>query len=235
MLDFTRFQLLSFDCYGTLIDWETGIFSALRPILATHGKNVSDRVLLETYAELEAQAERGEFRNYRDVLQSVVQGFGERLGFKPTAPEIHSLPESVAQWRPFSDTVAALRKLKTRHRLAVISNVDDDLFAASALQFGVAFDHVITAQQARCYKPCREIFQMALERFGLGLDRVLHVGQSIYHDVIPAKALGIACVWVNRPSPRPNAGAAKAASGKPDLEIPNLKSLADLAFPGGEV
>ena len=112
MLDFTRFQLLSFDCYGTLIDWETGIFSALRPILATHGKNVSDRVLLETYAELEAQAERGEFRNYRDVLQSVVQGFGERLGFKPTAQEIHSLPESVAQWRPFSDTVAALRKLK---------------------------------------------------------------------------------------------------------------------------
>jgi 2-haloacid dehalogenase len=229
MLDFTRFKLLSFDCYGTMIDWETGIFSALRPILAAHGKNIADSTLLELYAELEASAERGEFLRYRDVLQSVVRGFGERLGFSPTDAEVRSLAESLANWQPFADTVEALRKLKARHQLAVISNVDDDLFATTAPKLGVTFDAVITAQQARCYKPCIKIFELAEERTGVSREHWLHVGQSIYHDVIPAQGLGIATVWVKRPSPRPGAGAAKAVAGKPDLAVPNLITLANLA------
>ena len=229
MLDFTRFKVLTFDCYGTMIDWETGIFSALRPILAAHRKSIPDSDLLQVYSELEASAEQGEFLCYRDVLQSVVRGFGEHLGFAPTADEVHSLPESLANWQPFPDTVEALRKLKGRYQLAVISNVDDDLFAATAPKLGVGFDHVITAQQAGCYKPCIRIFKLAEERMGVSLDQWLHVGQSIYHDVIPAQSLGIATVWVNRPSPRPGAGAAKAAAGKPDLEVPNLRALAELA------
>jgi 2-haloacid dehalogenase len=228
MLDFTRFKLLTFDCYGTLIDWETGIFSALRPILVAHGKKITDSALLELYSELEASAEKGEFLRYRDVLQSVVRGFGERLGFKPTEAEICSLPESLANWQPFPDTVEALRNLKTRYQLAVISNVDDDLFAATLPKLGVAFDAVITAQQAGCYKPCIKIFELAQKRTGVSRDQWLHVGQSIYHDVIPAQSLGVATVWVNRPSPRPGAGAAKAISGKPDLEVPNLQTLAKL-------
>jgi 2-haloacid dehalogenase len=229
MLDFTRFKVLTFDCYGTMIDWETGIFSALRPILAAHRKSIPDSDLLQLYSELEASAEQGEFLCYRDVLQSVVRGFGEHLGFAPTADEVHSLPESLANWQPFPDTVEVLRKLKGRYQLAVISNVDDDLFAATAPKLGVGFDHVITAQQAGCYKPCIRIFKLAEERMGVSLDQWLHVGQSIYHDVIPAQSLGIATVWVNRPSPRPGAGAAKAAAGKPDLEVPNLRALAELA------
>jgi len=229
MLDLTRFKVLTFDCYGTMIDWETGIFSALRPILAAHRKSIPDSDLLQLYSELEASAEQGEFLCYRDVLQSVVRGFGEHLGFAPTADEVHSLPESLANWQPFPDTVEALRKLKGRYQLAVISNVDDDLFAATAPKLGVGFDHVITAQQAGCYKPCMRIFKLAEERMGVSLDQWLHVGQSIYHDVIPAQSLGIATVWVNRPSPRPGAGAAKAAAGKPDLEVPNLRALAELA------
>jgi len=229
MLDFTRFKVLTFDCYGTMIDWETGIFSALRPILAAHRKSIPDSDLLQLYSELEASAEQGEFLCYRDVLQSVVRGFGEHLGFAPTADEVHSLPESLANWQPFPDTVEALRKLKGRYQLAVISNVDDDLFAATAPKLGVGFDHVITAQQAGRYKPCMRIFKLAEERMGVSLDQWLHVGQSIYHDVIPAQSLGIATVWVNRPSPRPGAGAAKAAAGKPDLEVPNLRALAELA------
>ncbi len=229
MLDFTRFKVLTFDCYGTMIDWETGIFSALRPILAAHRKSIPDSDLLQVYSELEASAEQGEFLCYRDVLQSVVRGFGEHLGFAPTADEVHSLPESLANWQPFPDTVEVLRKLKGRYQLAVISNVDDDLFAATAPKLGVGFDHVITAQQAGCYKPCIRIFKLAEERMGVSLDQWLHVGQSIYHDVIPAQSLGIATVWVNRPSPRPGAGAAKAAAGKPDLEVPNLRALAELA------
>ncbi len=226
MLDFSRFQVLTFDCYGTLIDWETGIFAALRPILAAHKKQLSDSELLEMYGELEAAAEGGDFRPYREVLKSVVRGLGQRLDFTPTEYEVRSLPESVAEWGPFSDTVAALRKLHARYKLAVISNIDDDLFVASARKLQVTFDSVTTARQARCYKPNVKIFNMALERIGVPREQVLHAGQSIYHDVIPAKSLGLATVWVNRPSPRPGSGAAKAAAGQPDLEVGNLATLA---------
>jgi len=229
MLNFSKFSVLTFDCYGTMIDWEAGIFSALRPILKTHRKKLSDAALLELYSELELQAEQQNFLNYREVLQSVVRGFGEQLGFKPTGAEIRSLPDSVARWQPFADTVGALRRLKTRYKLAVISNIDDDLFALSAPKLGVNFDHVITAQQARCYKPGMKIFQMAKERIGVDTPQWLHVGQSVYHDVIPAKSLGIATVWVNRPSPRAGAGATKAATAQPNVEVSSLAALADLA------
>jgi 2-haloacid dehalogenase len=228
MLDFSQFSVLSFDCYGTMIDWEAGIFSALRPILSTHNKRVNDVTLLKLYSELELEAEQQKYSSYREVLQSVVRGLGQRLGFGPSAAEIRSLPESLPAWQPFPDTVPALRALKNRYQLAVISNIDDDLFALTAPQLGVTFDHVITAQQALCYKPCKRIFQIARGRLAVSRENWLHVGQSIYHDVIPAQALGIAAVWVNRPSPRTGAGATKAAAGKPDLEVSSLKDLADL-------
>lgn len=229
MLDFTRFQALTFDCYGTLIDWETGIFSAVRPILAAHKKPLRDDEILALYSELEAEAESGPFRPYREVLQSVVTGFGERLGFSPSENERRSLPDSLARWNPFPDTREALLRLQAAYSLAIISNIDDDLFSATAPKLGVSFDHVVTAQRAACYKPGMNIFRLALKEIGLPAERVLHVGQSIYHDVIPAQSLGMAAVWVNRVSPRPNAGAAKRAQGKPDLEVPDLKTLADAA------
>lgn len=230
MLDFHRFQALTLDCYGTMIDWEKGIFSALRPILAAHGKTLSDFALLELYSELELKAEQGEFRKYREVLQSVVGGFGERLGFKPSEQDIRSLPESVPTWPPFPDTVAALKRLQTRYRLAVISNIDDDLFASSEPKLQARFDQVVTAEQAHSYKPSLNNFRLALKRLGLAPDHALHVGQSLYHDVAPAMSLGIATVWVNRPSPRPGAGAARTADGKPDLEVSDLATLADIAL-----
>ncbi|PYX97691.1 MAG: haloacid dehalogenase type II [Acidobacteria bacterium] len=230
MLDFHRFQALTFDCYGTMIDWEKGIFSALRPILEAHGKTIDDFALLKLYSELELKAEQGEFRKYREVLQSVVAGFGEQLGFKPSEEEIRSLPGSLPQWPPFPDTVAALKRLQPRYKLAVISNIDDDLFAGSEPKLQAQFDHVITAEQARSYKPSHNNFRLALKRLGLAPDHVLHVGQSLYHDVTPAKSLGIATVWVNRPSPRPGTGAARTADGKPDLEVSDLATLADIAL-----
>ncbi len=229
MLNFARFRVITFDCYGTLIDWESGIFSALRPILAIHGKSVSDFTLLELYSELEAQAEQGEFRTYREVLQTVVRGFGYRFGFTPTEAEIRSLPESLANWPPFADTVSSLRKLKARYQLAIVSNVDDDLFAHTAPQLGVPFDFITTAQQACAYKPSLKVFELAERRIGVKREHWLHVGQSIFHDVLPAQSLGIATAWVNRVSPRAGAGAAKAASGQPDVEVPDLRTLADLA------
>jgi len=228
VLDFGQFEVLSFDCYGTLIDWETGIFSALRPVLAAHDKGVSDSELLALYSELESKGEQGEFRSYREVLKSVVRGFGKRLGFEPTDSQLRSLSDSLAGWRPFPDTVAALRKLQARYRLAIISNVDDDLFIATAHHLEVRFDQVITAQQVRSYKPSLRNFNLAQQRIGVAPSRWLHAAQSVYHDVVPAKSMGIATVWVNRSSPRPGAGAARAADAQPDLEVPDLKTLAQM-------
>ena len=228
-LDFSRFRVISFDCYGTLIDWETGIFSALRPILARHKVEISDGELLKLYGELEAEAESDPYVSYREVLQSVVRGLGVRLGFVPSTQEQDSLPDSVANWLPFADTVSALRRLKAKYELAIISNIDDNLFAATAPRLQVEFDSVITAGQARAYKPSLKVFELAGKRIGIPREQWLHAGQSIYHDVAPARSLGIATVWVNRPSARPNVGAVVPASGQADLEVSSLQALAELA------
>src|SRR5580700_7179840 len=228
-LDFNRFEFLTFDCYGTLIDWETGLLSALHRILSAHGKKIDDATLLELYGNFEQLSEQGVFHPYREVLQSVVRQFGDELGFVPTAEEVRSLPDSLTLWRPWPDTVAALRRLKSRYRLAILSNVDDDLFAATRPQLEVEFNEVITAQQAQAYKPSLKLFELALSRIHAPAHRVLHVGQSIYHDVVPAQALGLATVWVNRPSARPGVGAVKAAEATPDLTVSSLTELAAAA------
>jgi 2-haloacid dehalogenase len=229
MLNLSDFDLLTFDCYGTLIDWETGIFSALKPVLAAHGKSIDDAELLELYGEFEAQAEAGEYGPYHEVLRSVVRAFGKRLGFTPTVEDLNSLPASVPDWRPWPDTVAALKKLQTRYRLAIISNVDDDMFNGTRRYLPVAFENVTTAQEAHCYKPALDIFRLALGKAGDAPHRILHVGQSIYHDVLPARSLGLATIWVNRLSPRIGVGAVKKAEGQPDLEVPDIETLAKRA------
>ena len=229
MLDFRRFRVLTFDCYGTLIDWESGMLEALRPLLRAHGESLTDEQALELYGELEAEAEAGEYQPYRKILEAVVRGFGERLGFEPSAQEAESLPESLKNWKPFPDTVAALKRLKTRYKLAIVSNTDDDLFADTARLLEVPFDWVITAQQAASYKPSHRNFKLALERVGLPPEQVLHCAQSIYHDVIPARELRLATVWVNRRAGKMGKGATKTAQGRPDLEVPDLKTLAELS------
>jgi len=231
MLDFDRFELLTFDCYGTLINWEAGLLPALHGILSAHGKKLDDAAILKLYGDFEQRSEQGEFHPYRQVLESVVRRFGAELNFVPTAAETRSLPDSLASWAPWPDTVAALHQLKSRFRLAIVSNVDDDLFAATRPQLEVAFDQVITAQQAQAYKPSLKVFELALRRVNVPAHRVLHVGQSIYHDVIPAQALGLATVWVNRPSARPGVGAVKAAEAKPDLTVSSLAELAAATTP----
>jgi len=160
----------------------------------------------------------------------VVRQYGKEFQFTPSAEEMRSLPESLPNWKPWPDTVAALRQLKTRFRLAILSNVDDDLFAATRPQLEVDFDEVITAQQAQAYKPSLKLFELALSRIHAPAHRVLHVGQSIHHDVVPAQALGLATVWVNRPSARPGVGAVKLAEAKPDLTVTSLAELAAAAL-----
>jgi len=237
-LDISQFEVLTFDCYGTLIDWETGILGALRPLLSKHAakhptkpsKQLADQQLLDgellkIYGELEARIEAGPYLRYREVLRQVVRGMGERIGFAPTEAEMDSLPASLGAWPPFPDTVAALRRLRSRYRLAIISNTDDDLFAQTAELLQVPFDAVITAQQAGSYKPSLNNFRVALERLGVPKEKVLHVGQSRHHDIAPAREMGIKSVLVTRRG----RGAVLANAAQPDLEVPDLKSLADRA------
>jgi 2-haloacid dehalogenase len=210
-----------------LINWEAGILGALRPILTAQGVQMDDAEILAMYGEIEVEAEAGEFHPYREVLRNVVRGFGERLGFAPTVAQQDSLPDSLGSWRPFPDTVSALQQLRPKFQLGIISNVDDDLFASTAPQLQTKFDFVVTAGQARAYKPSPKIFNLAQQRITTPASEWLHAGQSVYHDVIPAKALGITTVWVNRPSVRPG-GAVKLAAGTPDAEVHSVQELANL-------
>ena len=226
-MDFSKISWLSFDCYGTLIDWDRGILSTLRPILSAHGRNLSDGGILELFAAIERVEEAGEYRPYRQILEAVMTKIAARLAFSVTSQEIRSLPDSLGEWQPFPDTVEALRRLKTRYKLAVISNTDDDLFARTAVHLQVPFDAVITAQQARSYKPSLNNFRLALERLGVAREQVLHVAQSLYHDIAPANELGIASVWVNRHGRQGASGG--AANAAPDLTIPDMATLASMA------
>ncbi|MGB6384099.1 MAG: haloacid dehalogenase type II [Terriglobales bacterium] len=230
-MDFSRFSTISFDCYGTLIDWESGILPTLRAVLANHGQTLLDAAILELYGEFEAEAESGSYRSYRDVLQSVVRAFADHLNFAASSAEIHSLHESVGAWRPFPDTVCALRELQKRFKLAIISNIDDDLFAETREHLRVEFDGVITAEQAKSYKPSINNFQMALSALAISPEQLLHAAQSVYHDVVPARSLGIATVWVNRKSARPGIGAVRDSGAldskkQADMDVPDLASLA---------
>jgi 2-haloacid dehalogenase len=224
-LDFSRFQAMTFDCYGTLIDWESGLLSAMRPILRAHGHDLNDAEILRIYGELEPK-EQNPYQRYRDVLANIVRRFGDRLGFSASEEEAQSLPDSLQGWKPFPDTNAALAKLSAKYKLAIISNTDDRLFAATSRHFETGFAEVVTAEQAGAYKPSPAPFRLALERLGLPREQVLHVGQSVYHDVIPAQSLGMSSVLVYRRG----FGATRPTEGEPDLKVPDMQTLARLAF-----
>ena len=226
MLNFDHFEVLTFDCYGTLIDWESGIWNSLDPILRAHGQSMAQEEALELYAGFEVQAESGEYHAYRAVLGMVLERFGQHLGFAPSPAELESFSISVKFWPAFPDSARALQALHTKYRLAIISNIDDDLFAYSEHRLQVKFDFVITAQQARSYKPSLNNFRLAFERIGLPPAKILHVAQSLYHDILPAKSLGLANVWVNRRHGKTGSGATPPAQAQPDVEVPDLESLA---------
>jgi 2-haloacid dehalogenase len=225
MLNFGKFKVLSFDCYGTLIDWESGILRAVRPVLETHGIRQPDAQILDLYAQLESEAEGGEFKNYKSIL-TVLKGIGEETGFEPTPEEMNCLVEAVPHWKPFPDTVRALKALKKHFKLAILSNIDDDLIAYSLKHLKVEFDRVITAQQIKSYKPSLNNFQEMIDKIGLPGEKILHVAQSIYHDIVPAKRMGLSTIWVNRRKHTDGFGATPPAYAEPDFEVPDLASLA---------
>ena len=234
-LDFDAFDVLTFDCYGTLIDWEAGILAALRAPMAAHAITAGDDQLLEAFARHEAAAEAGPYRRYREVLGSVLTAMiaelGEGTGAVATPEEVVVFGGSVADWPAFPDSSAALARLHERFKLGVITNCDDDLFAASEARLGTTFDWVVTAEQATRYKPNPRGFELMFERVGLPPARILHVAQSLFHDHVTAKRLGLSTVWVDRRWDRPGSGATPPAEAIPDLRVPDMATLADLAVP----
>ena len=230
-LDFDRFDVLTFDCYGTLIDWEAGILAALRAPLGAHGIAESDDDLLAAFGRHEAEIEAGPYRRYRDVLGEVLAAMVGHFGAEASAEERATFGGSVADWPAFPDSAAALAALHERFKLGVITNCDDDLFAASQRKLGVEFDYLVTAQQAKRYKPNPRGFELMFERVGLPPARILHVAQSLYHDHVPAKRLGLSTVWVNRRTGKPGSGATPPAEATPDLVVPDMATLAAVAAP----
>jgi 2-haloacid dehalogenase len=229
-LEFGRFGALTFDCYGTLIDWEAGILAALRAVLEPRGVAPGDDRLLESFARHEAAAEAGPYLRYRAVLGLALRGICADLAFTPSDAEVEAFGGSVGDWPAFPDSADALARLKDRFRLGVITNCDDDLFAASNRRLGVTFDWIVTAQQAGSYKPSTHNFELAFDRIDVPRERILHVAQSLYHDHVPAKALGLATAWIDRRHGRPGGGATPPAVATPDLTAPDMATFADLAL-----
>jgi 2-haloacid dehalogenase len=228
-MGFESIRLITFDCYGTLIDWENGMLAVLRPLFSRDGHCVPDVQILELYGEIEAELESGPYLPYRQVLSNAVQEIGRRLNIKVSDEEGRAFAESLTGWKPFVDTLSALQSLSSKFRLGIISNVDDDLFAETRKKFAlVEFDFVITAQQMHGYKPSHRNFEEAIRRSGLNKDQILHAGQSLYHDIAPANTMGFCSVWVNRPSIRPGSGAAIPGDAQPTYEVHTLAELSAL-------
>ncbi len=224
-LDFKSFSVLSFDCYGTLIDWETGILGALHPILRRHEVFEDDETLLTLYARFESEIEAGPYVRYRTVLRRVMRAFAKHFGLIFSPEEELALVRSLPEWPPFPDTVRALRELKSRYRLAILSNIDRDLFRRTAVKLRVPFDWIVTAEDVRSYKPSPANFSRALQIMNVNPSAVLHVAQSLYHDIAPARKIGLKTVWVNRRKGKPGSGATPFTAAVPDLQVGSLTEL----------
>jgi 2-haloacid dehalogenase len=234
-MDASQFTHLTFDCYGTLIDWEAGILGALTPLLVGSGAELSDQEIVRRYARFEAEEEAGAYRPYREILSTVAGRIADSAGARLSAAECEALPASVGSWPAFADTADELRRLRARFRLAILSNIDDALFARSLPSLGVSFNEVITAEQVRSYKPGRAHFEEALRRLAVPKEQILHVAQSLNHDHVPAKEMGFATAWVNRPSRLPGQGLSLPADVRPDMETPDLRTLVDRLMPGSAI
>jgi len=198
------FKVLTFDCYGTLIDWETGIWDAFQPlIMFNDGHGLGRKAMLEAFAELENRIEAGApGLPYPEVLARVHQAVASQGGLRTSADLDLDFSRSLPQWPAFADTAEALRTLKKHYRLVILSNVNRAGFAASNRKLGVEFDAIYTAEDIGAYKPDPANFDFLLSHlkadFGLQPQDVLHTAQSLYHDHVPAQKLGLATAWIDR-------------------------------------
>ena len=227
---FDDFDALTFDCYGTLVDWERGILGGLLPVLAAHRVAAGDVELLESYARHEAELESGPYLRYRDVVAGALRGILADHGSVPTDAEAAAFGDSVGDWPPFPDSADALARLSERFRLGAITNCDRDLFARTREKLKVDFDWIVTAEQARSYNPSLHNFELAFETIDVPRERILHVAQSLFHDHVPAKHLGMTTVWIDRRGDAAGGGATPPASAAPDMTFPDMRSFAAAAL-----
>jgi 2-haloacid dehalogenase len=232
----TDFEALSFDCYGTLIDWESGIGAVLSAWAAAEGVDVDRERLLTAYASHEAAVARdAPTLLYPDVLARSFKGMGADLGHEVSDAWAERLGESVPDWPAFPDSPEALQRLATRYRLIIVSNVHRAGFAGSNRRLGVEFDAIITAEDVGAYKPALNHFHRldeVLAELDVPRDRLLHVAQSLFHDHAPARQVGLPSVWINRRHDRDGWGATPEPSAAYGYgwEFPSLAAFADAAL-----
>jgi putative hydrolase of the HAD superfamily len=228
----TDFDALSFDCYGTLIDWEAGLAAVLLPWARSRGLGLTGETLLAAYSAHEARAEAEHpAEPYPAILARSLRSLGRELGGEVSDEDAARLAGSVPDWPAFGDSREALAALARRYRLIILSNVDTASFAASSKRLGVTFSAVITAQDVGSYKPSPRNFDALLAeagRLGVPPGRLLHVAQSLFHDHVPAQRAGLPTVWINRRRDRPGWGATPEppAPVRPDWEFASLRAFA---------
>lgn len=231
MTGFDSYRALSFDCYGTLIDWETGILQSLQPWTAWRGVDQSPAVLLELYGEHESAIEADHpTMPYPGVLAEALRRLAASLDLDASDAECAEFGASVAAWPAFVDTALALRRLKASYQLIIVSNVDRASFTRSNRRLGVAFDLVVTAEDVGSYKPALGHFDALFERLptlGVARDELLHVAQSLFHDHAPAQRLGLPSVWIDRRHDRKGSGATPRTDVEVALRYPSLADFAD--------
>lgn len=216
-----RYDVVTFDCYGTLIDWVNGVTDAIAAAAARAKVVVAREAIFPAYLRAEMQVESAIYRPYREVLAKCARRVAVELGWTFAKADAHLLSDSLSSWQPFADTNLALERLKTAgYRLGILSNVDDDLLAATRKHFAVEFALIVTAQQVGSYKPAHGHFLEA--RRQIGKARWLHAAQSHHHDVVPASALDIPTAWVNRQRETLAPGEVR-----PLREVPDLEALVD--------
>ena len=235
----TDFQALSFDCYGTLIDWEAGIGAVLMPWAGEHHLNATTDEVLERYAAAEAQQEQQTpAAPYPEILAAAMRRLGTSLGVDVSNQESERLATSVAQWPAFPDSQQALAELAAQYKLVILSNVDRGSFAGSNARLGVRFDAIITAQDVGSYKPSLRNFEVLLDTVrGLGVadGGLLHVAQSLFHDHVPAQSLGLPTVWIDRRRGLSGWGATPPpeATVTPTWTFPSMAAFAAACFAAG--
>ncbi len=195
-----RITTLTFDCYGTLIDWESGMRASLARVFASLPPERAAEAFT-AYMEEEAAVEAGAYQPYRAVLAEAARRTAARFGLTLSEAEARRVPVELPAWKPFADTGAALTQLAQRFRLGILSNIDRDLLAASVVQFPATPSFAVTAEDVQSYKPAHAHFDRMLKRHARA-GEVLHVAQSLFHDAVPCTALGIPCVWINRRAER---------------------------------
>lgn len=227
------FAVLTFDCYGTLIDWETGIYAALQPWLENHGLPLSPTTVLETFAKHEsAQEAETPTMRYAELLATVHRRLARHWRISSSNAEAEAFARSIADWPAFPDSVPALQYLKAHYQLVILSNVDRLSFAASNRKLHVTFDAIYTAEDIGSYKPEQRNFTYMLERLaaqGVAPSRLLHTAQSLFHDHIPATALGLATCWIDRRHTQTGYGATlpPASQARIDFRFESLAALVE--------